>query len=102
MIKFADILCKILRCMAPPMAPSPLNEFIRQNHNSSITATTRVDVKYHIEEVLFWQSAFSFRAAHTWNTIPTELRKITYFIYFSAPIKQWLLLDNQTGLHNLK
>lgn len=25
----------------------------------------------------FWQSAFSIRPVHTWNTIPTELRNIT-------------------------
>jgi len=73
MIKFADILLvyKIFHGMAPP----PLNNFIQQNFNSSTRASTRGDFKIPCKKSSFGQSAFSFRAAHTWKT--TELRKIT-------------------------
>jgi len=73
MIKFADILLvyKIFHGMAPP----PLNKFIQQNFNSSTRASTRGDCKIPCKKSSFGQSAFSFRAAHTWKT--TELRKIT-------------------------
>lgn len=96
MIKFADILLvyKILHGMAPP----PHNEFIKQNFNSSTRATTRGDCIIPHRRSAFGQSVFSYRAVHTWNTIPIELRNITSLASFSKMIKGWLL-DNQICLH---
>ena len=87
-IKFADILLayKIFYGLAPP----PLNEFIKQNQNTSTRASARGDCKI--------QSAISYRAAHTWDSIPIEFRNNTNINYFTKSIKQWLL-DKQTCNH---
>lgn len=89
---FADILVmyKIFHGMAPPL----LIEFIKQNLNSFTWATRRCDYKMLWRESTFGQSAFSYWAGHTWNTIPTELTNTTSVKSFYKSIKQWSL-ENQ-------
>lgn len=99
LVKFADIL--LVYKMFHGLAPPPLNEFVKQNLNASTRATSRGDCKISYRKSSFGQSAFSYRAAHTWNTIPTEVRNITSLTTFSKTIKQWLL-DNQICCHNLQ
>lgn len=98
LIRFADILLvyKSLHGLAPPL----LNEFIKQIQNSSTRSTSRGDCRVPYRKSAFGQSAFSYRTAHTWNTVPIELRNITSLKLFSKSVKQWLL-DNQTCYHDL-
>ena len=97
MMTFADILLayKIFNGLAPP----PLSQFIKQNQNTSTRSSARGDCKIPYRKTYFAQSAFSYRAAHTWNSIPIEFRNNTNINNFTKSIKQWLL-DKQTCDHS--
>lgn len=97
MIKFANMLLayKIFHGLAPP----PLSEFIKQNQVTSTRASARGDCKIPYRKTSFAQLGFSYQAAHTWNSIPSELRNNTNINHFTKSIKQWLL-DKQTCNHS--
>ncbi len=95
-ITYADstLVYKILHGLAPP----PLKEFIKINTNRSTRAGSRGDCLVPLRKSAFGQSVFSYRASHSWNTIPSDIRDLPTLTYFTKHLKIWLL-KNQNCTH---
>jgi len=65
------------------------------------TISTRGDCVIQMRRTAFDQSAFSVRAAHTWNSLPTSIKDIVSYGLFKIKLKSWLK-DHQACTHILQ
>ena len=100
LVKFTDacLVYKILHNLAPP----PLSAFIKQKttDDSRTRSAARRDCIIPRRRSAFGQSAFSVRASHTWNRLPTSVRHDDTYHSFKTELKSWLK-DNQVCDHIL-
>ncbi|OOO00385.1 MAG: hypothetical protein ATN35_07545 [Epulopiscium sp. Nele67-Bin004] len=88
LIKYAHLclMYKIIHGLAPPV----LNQFIKVASTSTRSAA-RGDCVVQFRKSAFSQSAFSIRAAHEWNSIPTDIRNLSNYASFKSFLKKWLI-----------
>lgn len=91
LIKYANLclVYKVLHNLAPP----PLSGFVKQRaHTSQITrGVARGNCIVPLRKSACGQSAFSFKAAQEWNTLPNHIREPTTYTAFSRQLKLWLI-----------
>lgn len=97
-VKFQDanLVFKILHGLAPP----PLSNFLNLSRRQTRSASSK-NLLVRLRKSAFSQSAFSVRAVHFWNTIPSHIRSVDTFQNFKNMLKSWLL-ENQACAHDLK
>lgn len=98
-IRFSDLrlIHKIIHNAAPP----PLKTFVQpcsEQMSRTSRSTSRGDCSLPNRRTTFAQSAFSFRATKTWNSLPSDLKCITDYQAFSRAVKKWIL-TNQSCQH---
>ena len=89
----ASLVYKIHHGLAPP----PLSQFFTESRRFSRTVVEG-DLIIPVKKSTFSESAFSVRAAITWNTIPSHIRCIDTHKSFKHTLKTWLL-EHQTCNH---
>lgn len=90
----ASLVFKINHGLAPP----PLADFFTQSKRFTRTVVEG-DFIVPVRKSSFSESAFSVRAAKSWNSIPLHIRNIETYRSFKHTFKTWLL-DNQACDHN--
>ena len=70
--------------------PRVLASMMTLDETDSTIQTTR-------PRILHTTTAFTWRAAHTWNTLPDDIRNNMSLPNFKKTLKQWLI--SQRGLH---
>ena len=88
MIKYSHscLMYKIIHGLVPPV----LNQFVELASTSTRSAA-RGDCVVPFRKSTFSQSAFSIRAAHEWNSIPTHIRNLSNYASFKFFFKKWLI-----------
>ena len=73
------------------IAPEPLSSFMQRQ---SINRVTRGSINNNCivpyRKTSFGQSAFSYKSAKLWNSLPTELKTMTEFKMFTSRVKSWI------------
>ena len=98
MIKYAD--CTLVFKILNRLATAPLQMFIQKNESRSTRATSRGDCIVPFRKSAYGQAVFSYRATHTWNTLPAALRELPTLGSFKKRLKVWLL-ESQNCSHYL-
>ena len=93
----AVLMYKIFHGQAPP----PLQEFVKKNSNRSTRAGSRGDCVVPFRKSAHSQATFSVRASHTWNSVPSTIRKLPTLTSFTKQLKAWLL-EEQHCCHRSK
>uniref|UniRef100_A0A8C7CP59 Reverse transcriptase domain-containing protein n=1 Tax=Oncorhynchus kisutch TaxID=8019 RepID=A0A8C7CP59_ONCKI len=95
LVQYTDacLVFKILNGLAPP----PLNIFVKQKTQTygsrSTRSAMRGDCIVPLRKSTFSKSAFSVRASHVWNTLPSDTHNCTTYHTFTKCLKTWLKVN---------
>ena len=93
--KYTDacLVLKILNGLARP----PLSIFVKQKTQTygsrSTRSAMRGDCIVPLRKSTFSKSAFSVRASHVWNTLPSDTHNCTTYHTFTKCLKTWLKVN---------
>ena len=95
LVQYTDacLVFKILNGLAPP----PLSIFVKQKSQTygsrSARSAMRGDCIVPLRKSTFSKSAFSVRASHVWNTLPSDTHNCTTYHTFTKCLKTWLKVN---------
>ena len=92
--------CCLIYKIRHSLAPPPLCGLIKfRSPTTGVTrGAARGDCEIPLRKTVFGQSAFTYRAANEWNTIPQTIRESISYNSFKKNLKKWLI-DSQICRH---